>query len=109
MNKVSKVVLKNTGCHEDFIAILLNNGYKVITELVSGGDQIEIQFYQEEQYAKGGVIPPTKKLRPEFVDNGEGYILVNLVEEPEKKETPEEMFGKIMEKILEGVFGESEE
>ena len=76
VSKANKVILKNTGCHEDFVAILLNNGYTVTTKLVSDGDQMEIQFYQEE---------------------------------PEKKETPEEMFGKIMEEILEGVFGESEE
>ena len=48
VNKVSKVILKNAPNYEDFVAILLNNGYTVITKLVSGGDQMEIQFYQEE-------------------------------------------------------------
>lgn len=76
MSKANKVILKNAPNYEDFVAILLNNGYTVTTKLISGGDQMEIQFYQEES---------------------------------EKKETPEEMFGKIMEEILEGVFGESEE
>lgn len=85
MSKVNKVTLKNAPNYEDFVAILLNNGYTVITKLVSGGDQIEIQFYQEEQYAKGGVIPPSKK------------------------ETPEEIFGKFMEELLERLFEESEE
>ena len=57
VSKANKVILKNTGCHEDFVAILLNNGYTVLTKLVPGGDQIEIQFYQEEQFAQGGIIP----------------------------------------------------
>lgn len=58
LSKANEVILKNTGCQEDFIAILLNNGYTVIAKLVSGGDQIEIQFYPEE---------PEKKEVPEWI------------------------------------------
>lgn len=47
VSKANKVILKNTGCQEDFVAILLRNGYTVTTKLISSGDQIEIQFYQE--------------------------------------------------------------
>lgn len=77
MSKVNKVVIKNAPNYEDFVAILLHNGYTVTTKLVSSGDQIEIQFYQEE---------------------------------PEKKEVPEWIIPiDLFSKILEEVFGESEE
>lgn len=98
MSKANKVVIKNAPNYEDFVAILLNNGYTVTTKQVSGGDQIEISFYQEEQFAKGGVIPQ-KNLKPEFVVMGDGHKFLKLM--GTGKVSPEEAFGKLMEEILE--------
>ena len=46
--RVNKVVLKRQGCNEDFVNVLLLNGYTVTLKMLPDGDQAEIQFYQEE-------------------------------------------------------------
>lgn len=48
MVRVNKAVLKRQGCNEDFVNVLLLNGYTVTLKMLPDGDQVEIQFYQEE-------------------------------------------------------------